>query len=61
MNNHCTAQDQHDVMAMDNANVAALLDMISYSRSFEELVRVRSLGYAGTALYKQMVPGVQTE
>ena len=46
-------------MAMDDANVAAQLDMISYSRSFEELVRVRSKAHTGTALYKQIIPGAQ--
>lgn len=46
-------------MAMDDANVAAQLDMISYTRRFEELVRVRSKTHTGTALYKQIIPGAQ--
>lgn len=47
-------------MAMDDANVATQLDLISYTRSFEELVRVRSKAHTGTALYKQIIPGART-
>ena len=47
--------------AMDDANAAAQLSMISPVRSFDEMVRARSKEYAGDALYRQVIADAQAE
>ncbi|WP_443191282.1 Hint domain-containing protein [Pseudomonas indica] len=48
-------------MAMDDANAAAQLSMISPIRSFDEMVRSRSQEYAGDALYRQVIADAQMQ
>lgn len=47
--------------AMDEANAAAQLGMISPIRRFDEMMRARGREYAGDALYRQVVADAQEE